>query len=577
MSALFHSQQKKTVLSEAMEKCRSALGIVFIFSFVCNVLSLITSVYALQVLDRVLGSGSYQTLSMLSLIMGSVYLALHLIQVARSFSLIKVGEWLDNKISPSLLRHAVQASSIKPSMGASQSIREFGTVRSFLTSSGINSLFDAPWALIYIAVAFMIHPYMGWITVAGAVLMLAMGILNAYAINTTLADSSAANLRSLYLADIANRNAETIQAMGMMGNIEQRWHKDNKEALRLQSIASYRNGLISNVTRFFRMLLQMSVTAIGAYVVLSSGGRDMTGGTMIAASIIIGKALAPFDQAIEVWKQVTSARKSYQKIKGTLEQNSFERLGMSIKNPAGVLSAENVFFAHPAAPGTAQRYALKGIGFSLPSGKSLAIVGSSAAGKSTLARILAGVWKPTIGAVRMDGADVFEWNREDFGRHMGYLSQNVELFNGNVKENIARMSNDVDEEKVLEAAKLAGAHEMIASLPKGYETDIGMGGSSLSGGQRQRVGLARAFYDLPKIIVLDEPNSNLDDAGEQALIQGMMEATRRGTTVVIISHRPAVLSFVDMLMFMQDGSVGLYGPKEEVLKKLAEARQHAKQ
>lgn len=565
-------------LVRAIKDCRTALIIVFMFAFACNLLSLITSVYALQVLDRVLGSGSLATLGMLTLIMALIYLALHMIQVARSFTLIKIGEWLDNRISPKLFSHAIEASSIKQSMGASQSMREFNNIRSFLTSVGINSLFDAPWSIVYIAVSFCIHPYMGWLVVGGAAFMLVMGFLNSYAIDSNLAKSNEYSIKSMYLADIANRNAETVQAMGMIQAVEERWAEVNDQSLQMQSVASYRNGVISNITRFIRQILQMSVTAVGAYLTIFSKNAEMTPGYMIASSIIIGKALAPFDSAIEVWKQVTSAKKSYDKIKASFDKDALKREGMSIPNPEGRLIAENVFFAPPSAnPGEVQKYTLRAVNFTLEPGKSLAIIGPSAAGKSTLVRVLAGIWKPMSGAVRLDGADVFAWNREDFGKHVGYLSQNVELFTGTVKENIARLSKDIDPAKVLAAAKISGAHDMISKLPQGYETDIGLAGSLLSGGQRQRVGLARAFYGDPKLIILDEPNSNLDEKGEQALVQAITEATKRHATVIIVSHRPSILAFVDMIMVVQEGMIAAYGPKEEVMSKLSKAAQQHQQ
>ena len=469
-------------LVKALRECRIAFIVVFSFSFMCNILTLITSVYALQVLDRVLGSGSLQTLGMLTFIMALIYLSYHMIQVARSFSLIKIGEWLDARISPKLFSHAIDSSSIKLSIGVSQSMRDFGNIRSFLTSVGINSLFDAPWSIVYIAVSFLIHPYMGWIAVAGGIFMLIMGFLNDYAINANLSKSNEYTIKSMYLGDIANRNAETIQAMGMIKNVEERWAEVNEQALQMQSVASYRNGVIANVTRFLRALLQMSVTAISAYLIIVPKPAEMTPGFMIASSIIIGKALAPFDQAIEVWKQVTSAKKSYDKIKNSFDRDSLKREGMSIPNPVGRLVAENVYYAPPGNPGEILKYTImREVNFTLEPGKSLAVIGPSAAGKSTLVRLLVGIWKPLTGSVRLDGADVFAWNRDDFGQHVGSLSQSVELFTGTVKENIARMSKEIDPAKVLAASKIAGAHDMISKLPQGYETDIGLAGSSLLG------------------------------------------------------------------------------------------------
>jgi PrtD family type I secretion system ABC transporter len=553
-------------LVKALDDCKKAFIVTFFFSFCVNLLNLITPLYSLQVLDRVLSSSSRDTLLILSIIFTFIYVSYTLIQIARSFTLIKIGEWLDNRISPKLFSHAIESSSIRPSMGASQSIREFGTIKQFLTSSGINSIFDAPWSVIYIAVIFLIHPLLGWLTIVGAIVIIFLAILNAYAVNSTLSSSSDYQLKSAYLADIATRNAETVQAMGMMKSVQSRWSDMNSGALKMQSIASYRNGVLSNITRFFRSILQMAVTGIGAYLVIATNSQDMTVGNMIASSIIVGRALAPFDQMIDVWKQVTSALKSYKKIKTSFDQTASRAEGMSFPNPEGRLSVENVFFAPPPKnPQEQPKYTLKGLNFTLEPGKSLAVIGPSGAGKSTLARILVGVWKPNSGYVRMDNADVYSWNRDDFGKHVGYLPQGIELFNGSIKENIARMSTTPNNEYVIAAAKAAGAHEMISHFPNGYDTDIGLGGSALSGGQRQRVGLARAFYGHPKFLVLDEPNANLDEKGENALIEAIAHAKERHISTILISHRPSILAFVDMIMIMQEGAIVAYGPRQDIL------------
>lgn len=561
----------KNLLVQALHDCKLAFIITFIFSFGVNVLNLITPLYSLQVLDRVISSGSKDTLTMLTIIFIIIYGSHTLLQIARSFTLIKIGEWLDKKLSPQLFAHAVESSSVKQSMGASQTIREFSTIKSFLTSIGINSLFDAPWSIIYIIVIFYIHPYLGWLTVVGAIVILFFAFLNAYAINDTLSSSNEHSIKGHYLAEIATRNAETVQAMGMMNAVKSRWSSVNEAALKMQSIASYRNGIIANTTKFLRSILQVGVTAISAYLVIKNyNPPEMTVGNMIAASIIVGRALAPFDSSIEVWKQVSSARKSYAKIKSFLDHSQNKVEGMSIANPEGRISAENLFFALPAPAGQQQKYILKGLNFTLEPGLSLAIIGPSAAGKSTLARLLVGVWKPTSGCVRLDNSDVYTWNRDDFGKHVGYVPQGIELFNGSIKENIARMSHHPDPELVAEAAKFAGAHEMISKLPNGYESDIGLAGSALSGGQKQRVALARAFYGNPKLVVLDEPNANLDERGEQALVQAIANAKERKITSILISHRPSILAFVDMIMILQDGAIVAYGPREEIMSKFAQ-------
>lgn len=559
-------------LVQALQDCKLAFIITFVFSFGVNVLNLITPLYSLQVLDRVISSGSQDTLLMLTLIIIVIYLSHTLLQVARSFTLIKIGEWLDKKMSPQLFQHAVESSSQRQSMGASQTIREFGTIKAFLTSIGINSLFDAPWSFIYIIVIFMIHPSLGWLTIVGGAIILFFAFLNAYAVNDTLSSSNESNIRGHYLAEIATRNAETVQAMGMMKNVKSHWANVNSKALQMQSVASYRNGVISNITKFLRAILQVAVTGIGAYLVITTNPPEMTVGNMIASSIIVGRALAPFDQAIEVWKQASSAMKSYVKIKGFMDASMNKIEGMPIPNPEGRLSVENLFYSVPVPAGQPAKPILKGLNFVLEPGLSLAIIGPSGAGKSTLARLLIGVWKPTSGTVRIDNADVYTWNRDDFGKHAGYVPQGIELFNGTIKENIARMSHHPDPELVIEAANFAGAHELISKMPNGYETDIGLAGSSLSGGQKQRVALARAFYGNPKIVVLDEPNANLDERGEQALVQALVKAKEKKITTVLISHRPSILSFVDMIMLVQEGVIVAYGPRQEILARFSQPK-----
>lgn len=553
-------------LIAALKDCKQAFIVTFLFSFGVNLLNLITPLYSLQVLDRVLGSQNKHTLLMLSVIIFFIYISHTLLQIARSFILIKVGEWLDKKISPKLFAHAVSTAALRPSLGGSQVIREFNNIKMFLTSMGINSLFDAPWSIIYIIVVFMIHPYLGWITIIGVILALFMAMLNAHAVNDTLSASNESSIKSHHMAEISTRNAETVQAMGMLNRVQHRWATMNNHALKMQSVASYRNGVISNITKFFRALIQVAVTGVGAYIVIASNGQDMTAGYMIASSIIVGRALSPFDGAVDVWKQASTAMKSYKKIIAFLNDSVNTDEGLSISDTKGKISVENVFFAHPTkVPSPQPHYTLKGVSFTLEAGKSLAIIGANAAGKSTLSRLLVGVWKPTSGHVRLDDIDVMSWKREEFGKHVGYLPQGVQLFNGTIKENIARMDEHPDPESVIKAAKLAGAHELISRLPSGYDTDIGISGSSLSGGQRQRVGLARAFFGDPKVVILDEPNANLDEKGEKALMEALMNSKEHKITTIIVSHRPSILSFVDMIMILQDGMIAAYGPRDEIM------------
>lgn len=556
-----------TILDDAIHKCKKAFIVTFFFAFGVNILALATSIYSLQVYDRVISSGSMETLLMLSLVTMGVYVALNMLQIARSLTLIRVGEWLDKTLAPQFFANSVASAAIRPSLGGSQTLRDLNQVRSFLTSAGINALFDAPWAIIFIIVLFAIHASVGFLALFGAAVLLGFAFLNAYATDTTLNTANQNMMKSLNQAEIATRNAESIEAMGMMSAVVKNWHNMNDTALNLQSLASNRNGVISTMSKFIRLVLQMAVTGMGAYYAINN---EMTLGGIIASSMLIGRALAPVDSAIEVWKTITAAHKAYQRLQTALVTLPSRHVSMSLPTPQGRLSVENLFYAPPAAvPQANAKYTLRSVSFALEPGETLAVIGPSAAGKSSLARLLAGVWKPISGVVRLDSADVYTWNRDDFGQHVGYLPQGVELFNGTVKNNIARLQEDASPEAVVKAAQLAGVHDLILRLPNGYETDIGVGGSALSAGQRQRIGLARAFFGDPKIIILDEPNANLDESGEAALVEAIKNAKAQKITTVLISHRPSILSSVDKILVLQEGAVVAFGPRNEILAKFA--------
>lgn len=552
------AEKPNNILDNALRTCKSAFLIILAFSFVTNVLSLALPIYSLQVLDRVISSASMDTLLLLSLLAFAVFITLGLVQIARSMAMVRIGEWLDAKLASHFLYNAVALSAISRGTLGSQSLRDLNTVRQFLTGQAMNSIMDAPWALIYIVIIFMIHPITGMIAVGGGVVLLLMAILNEYATKPPLNKANELAIGGLGQVDIAARNAEVVEAMGMMPAILHAWRKVNDQMIAEQSLASNRSNLISTTSKIIRMMLQIAVMGVGAYLTLMN---EITLGGIIAGSILIGKALAPFETAIETWKQVITARKSYERMKITLGNQVVRNTAMSLPVPEGILLVDRIVFA---PPGT-QRPTLKGITFGLDAGEILGLIGPSAAGKSTLAKIIMGVWKPSSGVVRLDGADVYTWNREEFGQFAGYLPQDVELFNGTVKHNIARLQEDASPEAIVDAAKLAGVHDMILHLPDGYETQIGQGGSVLSAGQRQRIGLARAFFGNPKLVLLDEPNANLDDAGEQALLQTLHNAKARKITTIVISHRPSILQGVDKILIVRDGVVASFGPRQEIL------------
>jgi ATP-binding cassette subfamily C protein/ATP-binding cassette subfamily C protein EexD len=424
------------------------------------------------------------------------------------------------------------------------------------------TLFDVPWVPIFLAVIFLLNPVLGWIALVGAALLFLLTLANEWATGKLLRQASTGAMASQRRAESIVRNAEVIDSMGMGPAVLQRWREGLSASLPQQDRAADRAALMLSITRFLRLAVQVAVLGVGALLVLE---QQITAGASIAASIIMGRALAPVEQMIGGWKQLVQARQGYRRLLAFLALPRLRPPGMALPEPTGQVAAERVTFGFPGQPVAI----IKGVSFNLAAGESLAVIGPSAAGKTTLIRLMIGTLQPSAGTVRLDGADVFTWLREDFGRHVGYLPQDVELFDGTVLRNIARMA-DPDPELAFEAARLAGCHEMILRLPQGYDTEIGDGGQHLSGGQRQLIGLARALYGAPKLVVLDEPNSNLDGDAEQALIRGIEALKRRGVTVVLVSHRPTLVQGVDKVLLMRDGAVEAFGPRAEVLKRLVQ-------
>ncbi|MCD6034596.1 MAG: type secretion system ATPase family protein [Rickettsiales bacterium] len=555
------SSTEKNILDDALNACRRSFAILLGFSLGTNILTLALPIYSLQVLDRVISSGNLVTLLMLSLVMIVCFVVLSLISTAKSFVMIRVSDWLNTKLSPVFLEKTISRSALTNSPMGSQSLRDVTQIRTFLTGSGGLAFLDLPWSFIFIAVIFMIHPVNGMITLASVVVIIGLALLTEWLGTSILSKANEGNVANMRAVEMISRNAEVIEAMGMTEQVVKNWQKNEVRGIEFQNIASYRASVITNISRFFRMVLQIALIGAGAYLALK---HEITTGGIIACSIIAGRALAPFEAAMGSWKMFVDARKSYERLSTLLKQTPDRKDSMSLPVPKGNLSLENVLYA---PPGT-QKVIVSGIRFSLNAGEILGLVGPSAAGKSTLAKLIMGVWKPTGGVVRLDGADVFTWNRREFGSYVGYLPQGVELFEGTIRENIARLNPDAKAEDVVAAAQAAQVHEMILRLPNGYETEIGAGGSGLSAGQRQRIGLARAFYGDPKLILLDEPNSNLDQEGEMALQEALLVAKKRNITTIIIAHRPAVLAVVDKILVLKAGTIASFGSRDEILSQL---------
>lgn len=561
--------KEPSILTRHLYSCRKIGWYLLLFSFVSNLLLLAIPIYSLQVLDRVISSGSMATLLMLTLVVILALAGMTVIQMVRSTILVKTGDWLDRKISPELVSHTISNNVNSPAqISGSQLLRDFQTVKNFLAGPTFSSLMDIPWSLIFILVLFAVHSALGFLALAGIVLLLLLAALNEKVTKNLLDKSNEQFTQAMGQIESATRNAEVIEAMGMLPAIIKNWEKTNLEILNSQVLASNYATYYGNITKFVRLILQIAVTGISAYLVLNN---SISTGALIASSILVARAMAPFENAISSWKGFIVARKSYDRIEKSLSRKIERDETTKLPTPRGNLTAENTYFTPPGG----EKPIIKGINFALNAGEILAIIGHSAAGKSTLARLITGVWKPNSGNIRLDGADVYKWSREDFGKHVGYLPQDVELFSGSVKDNIARMNKDASSEDVIKAARIAGVHEMILRLPKGYETDVGNGGMVISAGQRQRIGLARAFYGNPNLIILDEPNSNLDSEGEIALINAFKYAKANRITTILITHRTPILGVADKIMVMQDGVITMFGPKNDVLRKISELKAQA--
>jgi PrtD family type I secretion system ABC transporter len=531
-----------------------------LFSLFINLLLLVPALYMLQVFDRVLLSRSDETLVVLTA--GAVIALgiMMLLDMLRARLLASAGLALDRLLGPRVLS-GLMVNARTPGAGEYvHGLRDVGALRGFLTGTGILSLFDAPWLPVYLLVIFLFHPLLGVVASAGAAILVLLAFLNEKLTRRPLEELQAEQRRAGRFIDAGLRNAEVVNALGMAPAVTERWQKLNHEVLLRQAGASRVGGSFSSATRFMRQLVQVVMLGTGAWLVID---LHVTSGVMIAATILLGRALAPVETLIAGWKSMVDARSAYGRLEALLGKPEQEASSTQLPAPAGLVSAERVVFQIRGQ----ERPILKGVSFQLAGGESLGIIGPSGSGKSTLARLIVGVWKPVSGNVRLDGADVAAWPRERLGPYLGYLPQDVELFAGSVADNIARMG-EVDSEAVVQAARRAQAHDMILRLPRGYDTEIGEGGTVLSGGQRQRIALARALYGQPRLVVLDEPNSNLDGEGEEALMRALVSLKQEGTTLILITHRPSLLASIDKVLVLREGAVETFGSRAEVIAKV---------
>jgi len=532
------------------------------FSFAVNVLLLVPALYMLQVYDRVLSSRNDVTLLMLTIIMVGLFALEAALELVRSKVLIRASAALDLKLNGRIFDASFERYLGTRGGNPAQALGDLTNIRQFLSGRGLFAFFDAPWTPIFIIVIFLLHPWLGLFALLSALLLLALAWANQRATSASLAEAGKLAQSANNYAASNLRNAEVIKAMGMLPNLRARWFARQTRFLAVQAGASDRAAAVGAATKFFRMTLQSGILGVGALLVIRN---ELTPGGMVAASILLGRALSPVDLAIATWRSLASARDAYGRLNELLATHPARTAGTSLPRPQGVVMAQNLVVA---APGS-RNPILKGVNFGVSPGMLVAVIGPSASGKSTLARALVGVWPPIGGHVRLDNADVHKWNKDELGPWVGYLPQDVELFEGTVAENIARFG-EFNSERIVEAAQRAGMHDMILHLPQGYDTPIGEGGMVLSGGQRQRVALARALYGEPALIVLDEPNANLDEAGDAALLAALGAMRDEKRTVIVMTQRPNVVRVADSVMILANGAIQAYGPREPVMQMLAQ-------
>lgn len=545
----------KSPLQQAYGKFRAIVLTTFIFSFAINMLMFVAPLYMLQIYDRVLGTRNEVTLLMISLITLFLMIVYGALEFIRSRMLVRAGIQFDQVLSSSIFSRAVKARLANPNSGAEYIISDGDKIREFLTGSGIITFFDVPWTPIFIIVCYLFHPWLGYLALGGAIVIFALALINEFATRSQIKEANTAAQGAAQFAGAVLENAEVIRSMGMERQLGDRWQQYHGKMLDAQADASDKGGAIINFQKVFRMVLQSAILGMGAYLALH---KEISPGIMIAASIMMGRALQPVEQGVAQWKQFVTARQAHERLKKLFETVPGDEERTELPSPKGMIAVENLT---SFAPGSRVPF-LKNISFAINPGETLAVIGPSGSGKSSLIRHIVGVWPAASGSIRIDGADISHWNSEQLGQHIGYLPQEVRLFSGTIAENIARFTGGASE-AVIKAAIMAGVHDMILRLPNGYETQIGDRGQQLSGGQRQRIGLARAVFNTPRIIILDEPNSNLDSDGEAALVEAVKALKGLGVTIVLVTHKTNLLAVSDRALVLREGMMqALTTPQE---------------
>lgn len=538
-----------------LQACRRHLLWAAVFSLVLNVLALALPLYTLEVFDRVFASHSVPTLVMLTLATTIALVGMMLLDQVRARLLMSCAFGLDRALGPQVVTRLFAEAGAPGHAGQTQYIRDIATVRTFLTGPGVIALYDAPWAPLFLLLIFVFHPLLGAVATAGALLLLTCAWLNNRVTRHYNAMSGRAARASSQFMDASVRNADSVRAMGMAADLGRRWGALNDGVLRAGAASQAAGAPWTGLTRFVRLYLQVLMLGCGAWLVVRG---DLGSGAMIAGTLILARALAPVESIVGSWRALFDFRESVARLSALLEGEEQPRDPHPLPRPAGRIDVEGVTLS------AGQRVLLRGIAFSLAPGQQLAIIGPSGAGKTALLRLLSGIWMPTAGAVRLDGARLPDYPADMLGAAIGYLPQNVELFPGTVAENIARMRPEPDAEAVIAAAQLCGAHELILRLPQGYDTEVGEGGANLSAGQRARVGLARALYGAPALLLLDEPNANLDAEGEDTLVDMLARLRERAITLVVVAHRPRMLQGMDKLLVLRDGAIEQFGDYADI-------------
>lgn len=556
-------QNTQSELSKALKGTKPAFIMLLFFSSVINMLMLAPAIYMLQVYDRVLASRNTTTLLMLTLLIIGLYSVIGLIEYARSSFMTRLGNRLDVKLNQLVFHAAFKRKIATGDNNPAQAIADLAQIRQFLSGNSLFALLDIPWTPFYLIIAFLVHPLLGWLSLGGILTLFTLTMVTELTTKKPIQEAQSLSGNNASKLNKQLQNSDAIEAMGMLSTLKRHWLEQHSRVLLLQTKIADKSAALSSLSRFVRVLLQSIALGAGALLVIAG---ELTPGLMIAASIILGRVLNPVEQVIGSWKQFVQFRGAWKQLAELLKAYPASREVMKLPVPKGNISVEGLF----AAPPGQKNPTLRNISFQLEQGEVLGVIGPSASGKTSLAKLLVGVWSPLSGKVRLDGADICQWDKTLLGPSIGYLPQEVELFDGTIAQNIARFTSN-EGEPIVAAATLAGVHEMILRMPQGYDTPLGPNGYQLSGGQRQRIGLARAVFNSPAFIVLDEPNANLDDAGEHALIQAINTVRTQGKTVVIISHRPTLLGVVSKILLLNEGAVQQFGTREKVFASLREA------